>query len=81
MIYSKSSSVGSVTYLESTLDVTDMDTSSVLHLSFDGKTATGWTPLYLAEAPANALRVDLLDANGRTEILNALLTKLTGAAQ
>ncbi|MBQ8081733.1 MAG: hypothetical protein IJ240_07515 [Clostridia bacterium] len=81
VIYSKSSSVGSVTYLESTLDVTDMDTSSVLHLSFDGKTATGWTPLYLAEAPANALRVDLLDANGRTEILNALLTKLTGAAQ
>ena len=74
VIYSKSSSASTYTYVESSLGLHDLDQDSAVNLSFEGRTASRWTPTMLTEALSSALRMDMMTAPNRLELLGQLFT-------
>ena len=77
VVYSKSSSPSSVCYVESSLELTDLDHDSAVHLDFTGRTVKRWTPTMLTEALSSALRMDMMDAASRLKLLGDLFEHLT----
>ena len=75
-IYSKSSSSSAVTYVESALNLHDLDQESAVNLNFTGRTVARWTPTMLTEALSSALRMDMMNASSRLELLGQLFSHL-----
>ena len=64
-IYSKLATLTSPTYLDAVLEWADLESGAGATLTFSGKTSARRTPVYLNEAIASALRLDMLDAESR----------------
>lgn len=75
-IYSKTSSESAATYLTSTLEWVDLESQASITLSFSGNTRARRTPVYLQEAIASSLRLDMLNTEDRTALLRSLMHNL-----
>ncbi len=75
-IYSKLATLTSPTYLDAVLEWADLEGGAGATLSFSGKTSSRRTPVYLNEAIASALRLDMLDAESRSSLLGGFLHNL-----
>ena len=77
VIYSKSSAASTVCYVESSLNLNDLDKDSAISLNFSGRTTSRWTPTMLTDALSSALRMDMMNAANRLELLGQLFGHLT----
>ena len=77
VIYSKSSAASTVCYVESSLNLNDLDQDSGVSLSFSGRTTSRWTPTMLTDALSSALRMDMMSTGNRLELLGQLFSHLT----
>ena len=77
VIYSKSSAASTVCYVESSVSLHDLDQDSAVTLSFNGRTTSRWTPTMLTDALSSALRMDMMNAGNRLELLSQLFSHLT----
>ena len=75
-IYSKTSSQTAPTYVDVTLEWADLESGASALLSFSGKTNPRRTPIYLSDAIASALRLDMLSADNRAMLLKNLLNNI-----
>ena len=75
-IYSKLATLTSPTYLDAVLEWADLESGAGATLTFSGKTSARRTPVYLNEAIASALRLDMLDAESRSSLLGGFLHNL-----
>ncbi len=77
VIYSKSSAASTVCYVESSLNLNDLDKDSSISLGFEGRTTSRWTPTMLTDALSSALRMDMMGTASRLELLSQLFGHLT----
>ena len=77
VVYSKSNSPTSVCYVESKLALTDLDSESAVSLSFSGRTTGRWTPTMLTDALSSSLRMDMMSAQSRLELIGQLFEHFT----
>ena len=77
LIYSKSSAASTVCYVEASLNLNDLDKDSTVSLGFEGRTTSRWTPTMLTDALSSALRMDMMSASSRVELLKQLFGHLT----
>ncbi len=75
--YSKSSSAGSISYVDADLTLTDLDEEGGVSLKLEGRTTQRWVPTMLADALSAALRLDMMNAQSRLELLSEMLGHLT----
>ena len=75
-IYSKLATLTAPTYLDAVLEWADLESGAGVTLTFSGKTSTRRTPIYMAEAIASALRLDMLSAESRASLLSGFLHNL-----
>ena len=73
-VYSKSSNASTVCHVESALAITDLDRESAVTLNFTGKTYKRWTPTMLTEAISSSLRMDMMSASSRLQLLGDLFS-------
>ena len=75
-IYSKEAKLSSPVYVVGTLEWVDLESNASITLSLDGRTSTRQTPLYIDEAISSSLRLDMLDAESRSVLIQSLLHNL-----
>ena len=75
-IYSKLATLTAPTYLDTVVEWMDLESGAGVTLSFSGKTSTRRTPIYMNEAIASALRLDMLSAESRASLLGGFLHNL-----
>lgn len=74
LIYSKSSSKRSPSYIEVYLTWTDSESDATATMSVAGMSQTAWTPTMLEEAQQSAIRVDLLDADEQSALAESVVS-------
>ena len=75
-IYSKTSSLTAPTYLEAALSVLDLESNAEISFALNGRTSSRRTPIYMDEAIASSLRLDMLNTQSRMSLLQSLLHNL-----
>ena len=71
-IYSNSNTPSTICHVEGALALTDLDQESAVSLSFSGRTTRRWTPTMLTDALASSLRLDMMSASSRQDLLKQL---------